>query len=310
MGTSPRKKNILLEYDWMDDNTNCGAHSHRPRADAINRVTAAFAAAPVNNPDGTTGIAVIHDYGQGGAFTEGNLIPDADGNITGGVNGTDFQNKKAVHFDANRNGYFHYVINPHYYTDGVGSSGQAELPGDDLIVSMDCFDTDLNTSNTIMHELGHNLNLHHGGNTSCNWKPNYNSVMNYRFQFPGVDTDCDAVGNSGEPNTLDYARGQRISLNELNLNENQGSCGGNNPIDWNFSGNIQTGVTYDLNRMSEDGSGPDVDNAGCGGNLTTLSDYNDWANILLTGLGDSDGRPLLPFVVIDCDNPMSRKRIR
>jgi hypothetical protein len=37
-----------------------------------------------------------------------------------------------------------------------------------------------------MHELGHNLGLHHGGgqedplnDARFNWKPNYHSVMNY-----------------------------------------------------------------------------------------------------------------------------------
>ena len=32
----------------------------------IDRVSAAFAAAPNVNPDGSTGIVMIHDYGQGG----------------------------------------------------------------------------------------------------------------------------------------------------------------------------------------------------------------------------------------------------
>ena len=71
------------------------------------------------------------------------------------------------------------------YGTNSNSSGQAELPGDDLIVSLQCFGSTSNVANTIMHELGHNLGLHHGGNVDANYKPNYNSVMNYRFQFPG-----------------------------------------------------------------------------------------------------------------------------
>lgn len=307
MGTNPLKKNILLEYDWMDDNVGCGSHSHRPTQAIVDRVSAAFAAAPVANPDATTGIVAIHDFGQGGAFTGGNKIAGAT-NITGGVNGADFQNKKAVHFAANRNGYFHYVINPHEYTDSPGSSGQAELPGDDLIVSMGCFFSQNNNSNTIMHELGHNLNLHHGGFVDCNWKPNYNSIMNYRFQFPGIDTSCNALGSNGEANTLDYSHGARIALDENNLDENLGVCGAP-AIDWNFSGTIQNGVVYDLNRTSENpGPGTGVDNSGCGGTLTTLSDSNDWASVLLTGLADTDGRPLRPFRIIDCNNPMLREQ--
>lgn len=36
---------------------------------------------------------------------------------------------------------------------------------------------------TIMHELGHNLNLGHGGSDGTNYKPNYVSVMNYNVAF-------------------------------------------------------------------------------------------------------------------------------
>jgi hypothetical protein len=302
MGTNPLKQNILLEYDWMNDSVGCGAHSHQPTQAIVDRVSAAFAAAPNVNPDGSTGIAMIHDFGQGGAFSGGNLLSGT--NVTGGVNGANFQSRKSTGFASNRNGYFHYVILPHEYTDSPGSSGQAELPGDDLIVSMGCFGSLENTSNTIMHELGHNLLLRHGGFENCNWKPNYNSVMNYRFQFPGIDTSCNAVGSSGESNTIDYSHGARIALNENNLNENQGTCGAT-AIDWNFSGGIQTGVSFDLNQTDEDpGPGTGVDNAGCAATLTTLTDSDDWASIVLTGLSDADGRPLRPYEVIDCNNPL------
>jgi hypothetical protein len=38
-----------------------------------------------------------------------------------------------------------------------------------------------------MHELGHNLNLKHGGNEHLpNFKPNYESIMNYMFQTIGL----------------------------------------------------------------------------------------------------------------------------
>ena len=62
------------------------------------------------------------------------------------------------------------------------------MNGDDLIVSLYCAGSDGNVANTILHEVGHNLGLRHGGNVDCNYKPNYNSVMNYRYQFPGVNT--------------------------------------------------------------------------------------------------------------------------
>jgi hypothetical protein len=263
-------------------------------------VSAAFAAAPNVNPDGTTGIVLIHDYGQGGAFSGGNLVPDDDGRLVGGVDSGQYPSIKSIYFAANRQGYFHYVLMPHAYNFNSSSSGQAELPGNDLIVSLQCFTSTNNVANTIMHELGHNLFLQHGGGTSCNWKPNYNSVMNYRFQFPGVDTSCNAIGNSGESNVLDYSRGTRIALNENSLDEAAGTCG-STPIDWNFSGNIQSGVAYDLNRTTTNGSGVSVDNTLCGAALGTLSDYDDWAHVSFLGLTEAD-RGLLRQVV-DCDNP-------
>ena len=58
---------------------------------------------------------------------------------------------------------------------------------------------------TLMHELGHNLNLGHGGGDWTNNKPNYLSVMNYTFQTSGLPpTDPDAGG----PLTgrVDYSR--------------------------------------------------------------------------------------------------------
>src|SRR5439155_17957043 len=39
---------------------------------------------------------------------------------------------------------------------------------------------------TFLHELGHSVGLRHGGDEDTNWKPNYQSVMNYAYQFTGI----------------------------------------------------------------------------------------------------------------------------
>lgn len=276
LGVNPLKRNILLEYDWFDDASECAAHSHRPTAAIATQTAQVYANAPVSNPDGTTGITLIQDYGQGGVFTGGNLIADADAIVDG--LGTEFYAHKAANFAANRSGYFHWVLFPHRYTSATnGSSGLAEINGDDLIVSLYCSNSTGNVRNTIVHELGHNLGLRHGGNVNCNYKPNYNSVMNYRYQFPGVDTNCNVAGD-GVP---DYSVGTRIALNENVLNETQGVCG-TPAFDWNNNGSIQTGVVFDIN--SADGGQA----SGCGGTLTTLSDFNDWGNIFYGGISDAD----------------------
>jgi hypothetical protein len=282
MGTSPVRKDILLEYDWFTDNLDaCAAHSHRPSVAALARVTAMFEA---------KGIRAIHDYGQGGAFTGGNVIADANGVIDGGVSNAEFQAHKNSNFAANRHGYFHYVLNPHRYGTTSGSSGQAELPGDDLIVSLQCFLSDQNVANTIVHELGHNLLLRHGGNENDNYKPNYNSVMNYRYQFPGVDDGgCNVNGNG----ILDYSTGSRLTLNENSLNEFNGVCGAGSPVNWN-GGDLSTSVAFNTRNYGSTNCG-----GSCGGLDASVGDFNDWGNLVYTGLTDADGA-LTVKEVISC----------
>ena len=63
MGASPLKKTILMEYDWLSDDTQTwydssvaadsnAPHNHRPTAAVAGWVEEAFANAPVNNPTG------------------------------------------------------------------------------------------------------------------------------------------------------------------------------------------------------------------------------------------------------------------
>lgn len=291
LGANPRHKDILMEYDWFDDSVGCGAHSHRPVASAIALVTQAFANAPVTNPDGVNGVHLINDYGQGGAFTGGNLLNDADGLID--WLGPEFNAYKAANFASNRVGYFHYVIMAHQYGDFSNySSGLANFADDDLIVSLSCSTWDQAVANTIMHELGHNLNLSHGGNTYVNWKPNYPSVMNYKFQFPGVDVDCDGYGDG----VLDYSRGTRAPLDENSLSESAGICNSVSK-DWNANGTIDAGlVSADIN-IDDFFNGDGV--------REVLQDNNDWAQLFydFAPSGAGAGARLAPPRMAVCDNP-------
>ena len=309
MGASPVKKTIFMEYDWLSDDTQTwydssaaamsnAPHNHRPTAAVAGWVEEAFANAPVNNPDGSTGIQIIQDYGQGGLFTGGNEIADTDGNLTEDVFGNDFITKRSNNFAANRIGYFHYTIFAHKYNNGLTeSSGYAELPGDDLIVTsnwwVDYYPDAV--ASTIVHELGHNLNIRHGGNVDTNNKPNYNSVMNYDFQFAGIDTDCggcgpdcsdavdkfitgDAIADAGLPvgtrARIDFSRGLRADLDEASLDESVGVCS-NVALDFNRSGAIDAGLVA-----------ADINNDGVS---ETLSDYDDWSNIYYDGPADAAG---------------------
>jgi hypothetical protein len=276
LGASPLRRDILIEYDWFDSDYECGPHSQRPSAEAMRRVAAMFAAAPLANPDGSTGIHLIQDYGQGGAFTGGNRVEGHDAILPGAFDAT-YHTIKNANFAPARLGYFRYVLMPHRYGGGINSGGAAEVVGDDAIVSLYCHNSDDNVARTIAHELGHLLGLYHGGFEDCNDKPNYNSLMNYRYQYSGVDTVCAA---RGDQHTDDFSRGDRLALDENDLDEAQGVCG-NRAIDWNQNGNVEAGIALDLN--------PDA-GATCGEGLRRLEDFDDWRNLSFLGIADHTGK--------------------
>lgn len=275
LGVNPRRKDVLIEHDWTDDSVDCVAHSHRPPEVALEELRQMFAAAPVSNQNGQSGINMINDFGQGGVFAGGNAVSIPDGTIQGDVLGLNFQSVKSGNFGNNRLGYFHYALHAHRYTSAPGSSGNAEVLGDDLMVTLQCAAIPDFVLKTTMHEIGHNLALLHGGGTECNYKPNYNSIMNYEYQFPGIDTNCDRFGDG----PAGYSTGVRAILNESAIFESIGVCGGV-PLDWNGNGTIEDGIQADVN-----GAG----NNTCGGQFTVLTDYNDWSNLIVASLPGTGG---------------------
>ena len=208
---------------------------------------------------------------------------------------------------AAREAAFRYCIFADTY-GGSTSSGLAELPGNDFMVTLGGWTTPGGTADekagTFMHELGHTLELRHGGGDNTHYKPNYYSVMNYRWQTP----------QSGYPELwrLDYAREALPPLVESALDEST-SLGATRPeyaavqvpfttaadtwawaplasgqsVDWNGDGTTPAGqppVAADINR--DEPSDPP-------GALTTLTSHDDWANLryALTGHANfGDGR--------------------
>jgi len=176
---------------------------------------------------------------------------------------------------------WHYCIMAHQYDigDGPYSSGVAELLGDDFIVSMGVFLNKIGSpydrASTFAHELGHNLGLRHAGAqneaTVTQYKPNYASIMAYRYQLTGIrqEMTCLEITDTCSPfRNLDYSHGLLPSLNESSLNETAGI--GYGPVDWNCNGIIDTlPVTTDL------ASFPCQDD----GSYQVITDYDDWSNI-------------------------------
>lgn len=103
---------------------------------------------------------------------------------------------------------FHYVIFAHSLTGCTElncSSGSSEIPGNDGLVTLGSFYNMIGTldqqEGTVMHEIGHDVNLNHGGNESRNCKPNYVSVMSYSRQFSDLVSD----------RKLDYSRSATLA---------------------------------------------------------------------------------------------------
>jgi hypothetical protein len=83
--------------------------------------------------------------------------------------------------------------------------------------------TDPQKIGTFIHELGHNLNLTHGGSDHNNFKPNYLSVMNYFFQTSGVYHDGHwGLFDPAHYLNFDYQRITVAALNEASLSESLG----------------------------------------------------------------------------------------
>lgn len=202
-GADPNRKDIFIAYAWMEASES-EAVSHQPSKAVLKSVIKAFKQAPVSNPDGSTGIT-LHFKNLGSVPHDADLNPVWD------------------EFDAIMNPLvseaerriYHRMIAGHGYGGG-GSSGLSRgIPASDFIETLGLFPSNPGTptqrAGTIMHELGHNLGLRHGGVDHENYKPNHLSVMSYHNQLDWL------LNKDGAK--LDYERFDLHDLDETALNE-------------------------------------------------------------------------------------------
>ena len=163
-----------------------------------------------------------------------------------------------------------------------------------------------------MHELGHTLNLRHGGSDDTNCKPNYLSIMSYSFQFALID----------RARPLDYSPTPALpDLDENNLSEPAGIGGpagrfviygvngvivlplppANGAIDWNgMGGDMEGMVEADISGINTKDACWPRDGAGNPTQpKTVLAGFDDWANLefnfrLSPDFADGDARLTLP----------------
>ncbi len=196
---NPNEPDVYVKWDYMV----ASGHSHQPSDAAMAMVQTAFANHSTH----------LHYYPTSDAIPESLVLTlSADGSLPQSCTGADVTSVptlKTSHFPAYLTPAYHYGVFAHYVTcdsaldcqtcpataksvaaPNYGLSGLAELPGNDFIVSMGALVDlgvtiipDLVNAGTFMHELGHNINLHHGGTDNLVQKPNYVSVLNYTYQF-------------------------------------------------------------------------------------------------------------------------------
>lgn len=284
--TDARADVFNIEIDYMVD-TGIGGHSHMPNEIEIEAVVQMFAC------QGHDLNIVVDDALP--HYTQLRNDPDNCRDVFGysGMGGSFGRLKQDFYDHAGQIGW-HYCIFVHFIEDGEcqwsGSSGVAEIGGDDLIVSLGDFDGDIGTpwdrAATLAHEFGHNLGLWHCGAAHPCGDPDDNptkigprplnlpSVMSYFYQLTGVraNLECQGLVPEGLPlfKNLDYSHGTMCTLDESFLTESFGT--GMRAVDWNCNGTVGGVVSQDLN---DDAGG--WCNATSG--LQTLSDFDEWANI-------------------------------
>ncbi len=278
-GADPDHKDLFVEVDGMT--------GRAPAAATLDAVVAAFDDVPnelVDNPDEDDGITLHIELDE-------TAIPLAIWNTWIDTNGDgqidwiqEFDIVKTQRFGtptqranpnwskikgAKRKAYRYCVFANRLGTTTI--SGIAELPGNDFVVTLGGWPTQGGTAEqqqgTFMHEMGHTLNLRHGGADDISFKPNYHSIMNYTWQAPaylaGVVTgNRQAYRDSW---ALDYSRDVFPTLDETALNETTGIGGHvghvvpigpvdvnarlvteNGPVNWNDDNDIN-----DVNVVSD-----------------------------------------------------------
>ena len=288
-----------IEIDYM-----VGTHTHKPTTAMLDAVKQAFACQGhtlnINLDDAIPHVNVLvrnPNSCNSSLFSYDNNTYSSFGQI------------RQDYFDhAGISGWVYGVFAHQYQDTSCATSGSSGLSDGGLyfIVTMGSFSggvgTAFDNASTLMHEFGHNLGLSHCGTQVCGsntadpnyvgpYVPNMPSTMSYDYQLAGVETNMLCQGIS-IPDSLfkniDYSHGRMCSVNENNLDERFGS--GMTELDWDCDGVIESSVVQDI---TDRGSW-----CGATGNRTSVSDYNEWANLspgaaLVTASETGDYRDLI-----------------
>ncbi len=316
-GADPDRKDLYVEVD-------SGIIPFPQESAAL--VVAAFAQAPVSYPDGTSGIT-LHVL-----LDETNIALNADAPTNDFP--SDFYAVREDHFgtvlergDPDAGALLEAKAKAFRYCvayDGLafpnnsgGYLGIADLHGANFVIDMAAANAKSpieDAAATFMHELGHTLDLDHGGYDGVQGKPNYVSIMNY--------TMANRLPYNSPYWRLDFSREELPTINEVALDEAAGIQSSlyrstympygvgpeesrsfrlvklsGTPTDFDYSGEVFGLTIQDLNFI-----GPDAMISGVGNPSPEeeLFGYNDWANLRY-----EIPRATLRRIALGCPSPES-----
>jgi len=193
------KPDIFVEIDWIQ--------SHKPDPKAIQQFIDAFANARDSNNE-LDGIRLHIQVDPLSAFPHLKRINFPGYDIDGyrgfdqlkadSFGTTDEQNNPNTDWDEVKklkHQVFHYGLFAHERLGDKFQTGVGEIVGNDLLITLGKYTGKIGSTDqqagTLMHELGHNLGLNHGGGEFdvVNDKPNLYSVMTYARQFADLDSN-------------------------------------------------------------------------------------------------------------------------
>ncbi len=322
-GARAGTKDIFVHLDYMDPQTNSAAAlSVTPRIEALQRIQTAFERKgfKVHFDVGTLFGTTIDKYCLDG---RSHKVTYAERLYLRPVSGVaDAFTYKAASMPLAKVPVFHYCLLGYKPYGSFGGLG--EMNGNDFIVTLGNAGFSTSTANslnylinsqasTIMHELGHNLGLYHGGDKEENYKPNYISIMNYTYSNFGNPTPGDSAYVEGDryyyyrysdvgetifktrylptgdwaslhnnPHSasmlLDYSDGTSTDIDENNITESTAfGRSSSSGVDFNGDGDkTDSGLALDLNPTDTPGK-------------TILKDHNDWGKIQLRFSNQSSG---------------------
>lgn len=177
LGASPLHRDLLVEMAVQELVKEGALHSARPTSGVLSALVDFYAALPYPNHDGIDGVHLV--------FVDGEVMDESFVCSSGGE----------FCWLEEAPGVFEYREGFHKVSFCLASAGGcADVGGRRFSVTHPELDGDPSNDHAeeaawevyriFVHEMGHNLGLHHGGGDDRNHKPNYPSLMNYAYNGP------------------------------------------------------------------------------------------------------------------------------